>query len=152
FREDVRLKRKLNSLMHASQVQWPCEWLKYTDEQTGTRVTRLTSAPCTNHPLYYLTNSFTFDGRWLIFASDRAGKMDLYRVSLDDGEITRLTDLAGMQPFSGNVVDDDVYFCTDGQVHRLSMHDATDRVIVDRPGCGFGEISMSCDRRWLASL
>ena len=92
-----------------------------------------------NHPLYYLTNSFTRDSRALVFASDRAGKMDLYRVSLVDGAIRRLTDLEGLQPFSGNLVDDDVYFSTDGQLHRLNLEDGEDRVIAERRGCGFGD-------------
>jgi hypothetical protein len=115
-------------------------------------VIRLTSAPGINHPLYYLTNSFTADERSIVFASDRAGKMDLYRVGLDDGGIHRLTDVDGLQPFSGNVVGDLVYFCTTGQIHRVGVHDPTDRVLVDRPGCEFGEITVSGDRQWLASL
>ena len=92
--------------MKVDQQSWVPEWEVFPDPQTGARVTRLTSADCINHPLYYLTNSFSLDGQWLVFASDRAGKMDLYKVSLENGEIQRLTDLEGLQPFSGNVVDD----------------------------------------------
>src|SRR6185436_3946129 len=83
------------------QKEWPAEWESFRDERTGARITRLTGFPCVNHPLYYLTNSFTRDGKWMVFASDRAGSMDLYRVSLATGLIQRLTDLAGLQPFSG---------------------------------------------------
>lgn len=134
------------------QTEWPPEWETFRDERTGARVTRLTNAPCINHPLYYLTNSFTRDSRSLIFASDRAGKMDLYRVGLVDGTIQRLTDVDGLQPFSGNVIDDEVYFATDGQIHRLNLEDGSDRIIADHPGAGFGEVSVSCDRQWVASL
>jgi oligogalacturonide lyase len=138
------------------QTEWPSEREESRDEQTGARVIRLTGAPGINHPLYYLTNSFTADGRSLVFASDRAGKMDLYKVglglSLDDGAIQRLTDVDGLQPFSGNVVGDDVYFSTTGRIHRLGVQDRVDRVLVDRPGCDFGEITVSGDGNWLASL
>jgi oligogalacturonide lyase len=131
---------------------WPCEWEHVTDEQTGACVTRLTSAPCVNHPLYYLTNSFSADGRWLVFASNRAGKMDLYKICLENGEIQRLTDVDGLDPFSGNVIDDVVYFTTTGRIHRLDLRDGGRQTLVDRPGCGFGEVTVSGDRRWLASL
>lgn len=134
------------------QTQWPAEWETFRDEQTGARVTRLTGAPCINHPLYYLANSFSRDGRSLVFASDRAGKMDLYRVSLVDGDIRRLTDVEGLLPFSGNVVDDNVYFTANGQMHRLSLEDGGDRVIAERTGCELGEVTVNCDRRWAATL
>ena len=134
------------------QTDWPPEWETFRDERTGARITRLTNASCISHPLYYLTNSFTRDSRALVFASDRAGKMDLYRVSLVDGAIRRLTDLEGLQPFSGNLVDDEVYFSTDGRLHRLSLEDGEDRIIAERRGCGFGEVTVSSDRRWAATL
>ncbi len=134
------------------QIEWPPEWETLRDPGTGARVTRLTNAACINHPLYYLANSFTRDGRWMVFASDRAGKMDLYRVSLVDGTIRRLTDLPGLQPFSGNVVDDEVYFTTDGRLHRLNLETGADTVLADCPGAGFGEVTVSCDRRWAAAL
>jgi len=138
--------------MVVDQQSWAPEWEVFPDFQTGARVTRLTSADCINHPLYYLTNSFSSDGQWLVFASDRAGKMDLYKVSLENGEIQRLTDLKGLQPFSGNVVDDRVYFATDGQVHELDLASGNARVVVERPGCGLGEVTVSCDRQQVACL
>ncbi|MCZ6632880.1 MAG: hypothetical protein O7G87_05700 [bacterium] len=128
------------------------EWETFEDERTGARVTRLTNAPCINHPLYYLANSFSLDGQTLVFASDRAGKMDLYKVHLGDGAIERLTDLEGVQPFSGNVVDDGVYFAAGSEVHCLRLQDGTDRVIASRPGCGLGEVTVSADRQWACCL
>ena len=103
------------------------------------------------HPLYY-DNSFSSDNRALIFTSDRAGKMDLYQVTLADGMIRRLTDLHGLQPFSGNVVDDEVFFSTERQIHRLSLADGRDQIIANQPGADFGEVTVSSDRRWAAAL
>ena len=137
---------------HIDRWDWPPEWESFADEGTGARITRLTNAPGVNHPLYYLTNSFTSNGDAVVFASDRAGKTDLYRVSLATGQIRRLTDLAGIQPFSGNVVDDHVYFVAGGQVHCLSLRDGRDRIIAERPGCDLGEVTVSCDRQWVATL
>ena len=138
--------------MGTAQVEWPPEWEAYDDEQTGSRVTRLTSAPCTNHPLYYLTNSFSPDCKSMVFASDRTGKMDLFLASLVNGEIQRLTDVDGLQPFSGNVVDNDVYFVAGSEVHRLNLDDREDRVITERPGCGLGEVTINCEREWGTTL
>ena len=137
---------------HSDKTEWPPERETFEDDRTGARITRLTHAPCINHPLYYLANSFAPDSRSLIFASNRAGKMDLYRVDLREGEIRRLTDAEGLLPFSGNVVGEDVYYTAGGQVHRLSLEDGGDRVIADRPGCGLGEVTVSCDREWAVTL
>ncbi|MCP5112691.1 MAG: hypothetical protein GY953_17845 [bacterium] len=134
------------------QTQWTPEWEEFRDEQTGTRVIRLTSADCVNHPLYYLTNSFAPDCRSLVFASNRTGKMDLFQVSLADGVIRRLTDLQGLQPFSGNLVENDVYFSTGEQIHRLNQETLEDRVIADVSGAAFGEVTLNSDREWAAAL
>ena len=134
------------------QTEWAPEWESYDDARTGARIVRLTSAKCKNHPLYYLTNSFTEDCQSLVFASDRTGKVDLYLVRLTDGVIRRLTDLDDVQPFSGNLVGDEAYFSTAGELHCLSLRDGTDRLIVERHGCGFGEVTVSSDRQWVAAL
>jgi hypothetical protein len=146
------MKQESAPIRLKGQKEWPPEWESFRDERTGARITRLTGFRCINHPLYYLTNSFTRDGKWMVFASDRAGRMDLYRVSLGTGLIQRLTNLAGLQPFSGNVVDDEVYFSTAGRMHRLNLEDGTETVLADCPGANFGEVTVSCDRKWAAAL
>ncbi len=134
------------------QIEWASERTVRKDPLTGARIVQLTRARCINHPLYYLTNSFTEDGRSLVFASDRTGKVDLYRVDLEGGAIKRLTDLEGLQPFSGNLVGKEIYFSTAGELHVLDLAGGTDRVIAERSGCGFGEVTVSCDRKWAATV
>ena len=138
--------------LHSDQIEWEAEWKQFDDPKTGAKMTQLTNAPCINHPLYYLANSFSLDSKTLVFASDRAGKMDLFRVSLENGEIVRLTGLEDVQPFSGNVVDDRVYFAASNQVHCLNLEDGSDRIIAEQPGCGLGEITVSADRQWACCL
>ena len=36
--------------------------------------------------------SFSFDGQWVVFTSDRGGSTDLYRARIDGSDLTRLTD------------------------------------------------------------
>ncbi|MEO1999098.1 MAG: oligogalacturonate lyase family protein [Planctomycetaceae bacterium] len=134
------------------QVEWPPEWEHAVDPQTGARITCLTSGNAIDHPLYYLTNSFSTDCTSLVFASDRRGQTDLYRVSLTDGGIRRLTDLPGLQPFSGNVVDDRVYFTTDGAMHQLDLSTGNFRTLFAEPGCQLGEVTINADGQWAAAL
>ncbi len=127
-----------------SQDEWAPERMEFRDEATGARVVRLTSQRCINHPLYYLTNSFTPDSRAVVFASDRCGKYDLFRADIATGLIHRLTDAAGLSPFSGNVVGNDLYYTTtDGRVWRLDLATSRSRVVAERAGCGLGEVTIN---------
>ena len=38
--------------------------------------------------------SFSYDGEWVVFTSDRSGSADIYRVRLDGRDLERLTDSA----------------------------------------------------------
>lgn len=128
----------------ARPTEGASERTEFRDPRTGARVIQLTQQPCINHPLYYLVNSFTPDSRGLVFASNRAGRYDLYLADVADGALRRLTDLPGVAPFSGNVVGSDVYFTTSaGQVHRLDLFEGSDRVVAERAGCGLGEVTIN---------
>ena len=130
--------------MNNATTEWMPERSEYRDAATGARVIRLTGAPCINHPLYYLTNSFTPDAKAVVFASNRTGKYDLFRVEIDTGAIRRLTDVAGLAPFSGNVVGNDVYFTTsDGKAWRLDLTTDEARVVASCAGAGLGEVTIN---------
>lgn len=130
--------------MNPLPIEWAPERTEYRDERTGARVIRLTNAACINHPLYYLTNSFTPDSRAIVFASNRTGKYDLFLADIATGAIRRLTDVPGLAPFSGNVVGNDVYFTTaDGSVRRLDLSSGRERVIAGCTGCGLGEVTIN---------
>ncbi len=127
-----------------TQHEWVPERLEFRDAVTGARVIRLTQQPCINHPLYYLTNSFTPDSRAVVFASNRGEKYDLFRADIGSGVIHRLTDAVGLSPFSGNVVGNDVYYTTsDGKAWRLDLATSQSRVVAERTGCGLGEVTIN---------
>jgi hypothetical protein len=131
----------------------PAEWSEFRDEGTGRRVIQLTSSDCQNHPLYYLANTFTSDSKSVVFASNRSGKVDLHKVSLEDGGIERLTDVEGVLPFSGNLIGEEVFYTTSTgelRVHPLGTRE--DRVIATRPGALLGEVTVSCDGEWVCCL
>lgn len=58
------------------------------DLQEGNKVRQLTSAAGTEHDV-----KFTADSRSIYFLADRSGSSQLYRLALDGGEATQVTDL-----------------------------------------------------------
>jgi oligogalacturonide lyase len=80
---------------------WPSEIREFKDEKTGRPVKQLT-ATGNNFHLYFTENSFDLHKNEIIFLSDRASGEDkaphdephynIFRMNLDTGEITQLTD------------------------------------------------------------
>jgi oligogalacturonide lyase len=80
---------------------WPSEIREFKDEKTGRTVQQLTTTGNNVH-LYFTENSFDAHKNEIIFRSDRASGQDrlphedphydLFRMNLDTGEITQLTD------------------------------------------------------------
>ena len=62
------------------------------DARTTRQIWQMTDALCTNEAPYFESQGFTSDERYLVFASDRGGTLELFRVRMEDGEITQLTD------------------------------------------------------------
>ena len=148
-KEGVKTPRESKDFnpMNCMQSEWAPERKEFKDDTTGARVIRLTEWPWINHPLYYLTNSFTPDSQGVVFASNRTGQYQLYLADIATGAIRRLTDVAGLAPFSGNVVGNDVYFTTaDGKVWRLNLTTNESRVVAERAGCGLGEVTINATR------
>lgn len=131
----------------------PAEWIERADEATGARTIQVTTHPSGNHPLYYLTNTFTPDSKGLIFASKRSGSTNLYLASLETGGIERLTDLPDVLPFSGNRIDRQVYFTTgSGRLMRLDLDSRQVETLADFPGALLGEVTVNADRTLAAVL
>ena len=63
------------------------EWHEYSDPLTGRRVRQLTNSPAEDYHLYFYNPSFTADGKYLIFISERTGISNLFRLDLQNGRI-----------------------------------------------------------------
>ncbi|HEU5088178.1 MAG TPA: oligogalacturonate lyase family protein [Roseiflexaceae bacterium] len=80
---------------------WPSEMRETRDGDTGRVIRRLTTEGNNVH-LYFTENSFDLNGGAIIFTSDRASgesraphespRYNLFRMNLDSGEITQLSD------------------------------------------------------------
>lgn len=107
----------------------------YTDPYTGRTVTRLTSPEEVNHHPYFYYKMVTNDNRYLIYASNRDGNRNLYRMDLRDGSALQLTEGTGVHDFSCSLTSDDrqLIFCRDRRVMRLDMADLSEECRYETP-------------------
>jgi oligogalacturonide lyase len=68
----------------------PSEMRVFTDPRTGVPLTALTTSGANDDKIYQTHPSWTFDGRHVVFVSDRSGSSEAYLVRVDDGRIGRL--------------------------------------------------------------
>ena len=137
---------------------FPSEYRHGTDRHTGTTIHQLTSAPCINHPPYFLTSALTPDERHLLFTSYRTGAPQLYETALLDGPIRQLTAVAGLHPYSAILTADGeevLYTRRDeeggGMIEALRRDDLTCRLVCRLPGAQLGECSVSADGNWVVT-
>ena len=138
--------------------RFPGEYRRRTDQHTGATIHQLTSAPCINHPPYFLTSAFTPDERHLLFTSYRTGAPQLYEAALLDGPIRQLTAVSGLHPYSAVLTADGgevLYTRRDAQgggvIEALRRDDLARRVVCRLPGTQLGECSVSADGEWVVT-
>ena len=144
---------------HAAVVgELSSEYRRSTDPRTGTTIHQLTTAPCINHPPYFLTSALTPDERYLLFTSYRTGAPQLYEIELLKGPIRQLTAVAGLHPYSAVITADGaevLYTRRDeaggGVIEALRRDDPTCRLVCRLPGAQLGECSVSADGKWVVT-
>ncbi len=140
---------------------WPSEMREFRDKKTGRAVRQLTQIGNNVH-LYFTENSFDIHRNEIIFVSDRAAGQNaaphehphynLFRMSLDTGEIVQLTD----EPTSvGSVTKTPdsqiVVYATNGQLKKLDTVSGQTIVLYEETGsCSVGAPSIACNRRYIA--
>jgi len=71
----------------------------------------------TKEPFENITPSWSRDGRWIYFSSDRAGTSQIWKVALMGGPAIQVTTEAAIYPFESHDGKYIYYWC-DGIVHR----------------------------------
>lgn len=139
------------------------EYRRLRDDETGAVIHQLTSHPSINHPTYFLTSSFTPDGRHVILTSYRSGAPHLYELEFPDGPIRQLTDGDPVHPYSATISPDgaEVYFTRKGRIEAIGRKDRRTRTLLSLGGGGapplttesaqFGETALSHDGRWIVT-
>ena len=108
---------------------WPCEWLELVDRLTGYPVRKLTNYPNSKSLHFYFHDpSFTRDGRWFVFASDRSGAFELFAMRTDTGEIIQLTD-SGVAAGWVSQRTGCVYYWVGPEVHSVDIDTLENRTI-----------------------
>lgn len=130
-----------------------------TDPFTGRQVTQLTQGPSNNVHFYFTENSFTLDGRGLVFVSDRetAPTYNLFYMDTCTGIITRLTDYLSPHQtghFTKTPEGRYLFYSLDShKVMRFDTQTGENRCLYTvPPEWKCGRISANCDQTQVAVL
>lgn len=111
----------------------PAEWRKYPDPKTGYEVWQITDHDSLSEAFYFYAPSVTHDDRYLIFRSNRSGKMEIYRCDLTDGGIRQLTfgnaNSACIHPDGESIV-----YIEDRKYYKMNAHTLKKEIVVDLAG------------------
>ena len=136
---------------------------RFADARTGREINKLTSwneANCT--VTYMYLQGCSRDERYLVFASDRTGSFELYRLELATGETVQLTDKRQTEADArtGNIVWNTVHpngrevlFCAKNAAWAIDLYTLEERLVArpDKPGWTFSDAmaSLSVDGKWM---
>lgn len=114
------------------------EFHPFNDAYTGRAISRLTAPEQVNHHPYFYYKMITNDNRYLIYASEREGARQLYRMDLNDGSALQLTEGSDIHDFSCSLTSDDNYliYCRDQRIMRLDMTTLEEEVLYTSPAGG----------------
>ena len=137
----------------------------------GRKITRHTTARAHSYPLYYFTPSESADGRSLVFHSERDGFVQLYRLTLETGEIVQLTDgrtedsgwaiwcewhLRGIRSHLSaiNLARNEVYYFEDDEIRGTHLETLANRRIAALPEgrLSIGQTDVSPDGKLFAFI
>jgi Tol biopolymer transport system component len=93
-----------------------------------------TPIPVVRHPADDNTPSFSGDGKWIYFASNRSGRYEIYRTSSRGGEPVKLTDNGGWTAFESadrkSIYYSKLNFKCGGPLFRRSLDGGPERQVI----------------------
>ena len=149
---------------------WKSEIREFKDEKTGRTIRQLTSTGNNIH-LYFTENSFDANKNEIIFLSDRATGEDkapyedphlnLFRMDLDSGEITQITDepegsndpdshAGPVQSVTKTADSEIIVYRTGGKIRKLDTRTGENITLFDGTGYNLGAPSIALNRRYVA--
>jgi hypothetical protein len=154
--------------MHAEQAtrhigdSFVSEPRESVDPVTGRRCIQLTAGDCFDYHLYYYIPSMTADGQTVVFYRHQGNEVQLYKLDLETGRITRLTDAQtpnslwrpwlqgpghGVRDLLSafNPVTNEAIYFDSNDIRAVNIHTLADRhlytVPEDRVPCGLTGVS-----------
>lgn len=127
--------------------------VRFLDRATEFEVFRLTAPVCASVLPAHYNRCLTRRGNFLLFASDRTGLMQAFRMDLKSGEMRLLTESAQLNPDSLCLLPDDRSFCylDADSLHEVGFSSLRDRQVYRCPaGWKLTAQSVAGDGRYAA--
>ena len=127
-------------------------FIESTDPETGRTLVQLTGNDCVSHHPYFYNRMIDQAGRHLIYAGNRSGLRQLYRLDLNTGATLQLTDnpAGSFDDFSAVLSADDrqVYYARDNGIVRLDLASLEESTVYRSDAAfKFGSFGLSPDDR-----
>ncbi len=108
---------------------------RYIDQYSGREIVQLTQYLGNSNHLYFTDPVWIIPNQAMIFTSDRANQSNLFRLDLDSGTITQLTDLQGSGRPGGcfSAVNQCHYFWWEDELLELDIKTLDERVLYHLP-------------------
>ncbi|HBE01012.1 MAG: hypothetical protein A2096_11980 [Spirochaetes bacterium GWF1_41_5] len=124
--------------MSNKDKKYPSEKKVFKDKKTSREIWQITDFPCQHNKLYITTNSWTPDGKYIIFLGQRGTNIwNLFKVAMSSGEITQLTDeKAHINPYNPDISSDGnwVWYHTGtGEIKGVHIETLEEKVIANIP-------------------
>lgn len=126
---------------------------EFMDEQTGTRVVRLTEPDHVSHHMYFYNRMTTADGSHLLYCAEIGGERQLYLMDLASGDAVQLTEGEGLDDYGGLIAADDrhIFYQQEQAIWKLSLETLERECVYRIPeGWNGGNWGMSEDNHFLA--
>ena len=112
----------------------PSEKRVYRDERTGRQVWQMTSGESPSATCYMEAEAFTEDERYIVFCSNRTGRLEVYRAEVDSGEIAQLSNIPGIRGGSPVAMDRngrDVIYTDGWRIFATNVATGETRIVAD---------------------
>lgn len=92
-------------------ASYPSDWRRYADPTTELEVFRLTDPAYSSLLPAYYNRAIAKNSAWMLYASDRAGSLQAFRMDLKNGANKQLTDVENLDASSLTLTPDNRSFC-----------------------------------------
>lgn len=141
---------------------YPSESQTFVDDKTGTTIRQITNVAAIHHHPFFMIPAYDDAMQWLIFASTRTGKPQLFAEVRATGELLQLTDRDDLSDWSIHPSHDGrfVYFTAGTGGWRVNLQTLEEEKLVDfgdvamrekgMVAAAMGTTALSVDDRWWA--
>ena len=126
----------------------PGESITWIDDSTGYEITQWTTKSSSYHP-YFTTESFIDDEAAIIY-SYRTGSKQLYKLSLETGEMIQMTTASNLRRIEHLPQYKSVWYFDENKLFELNTSSLISKEVYDFNDFAYhiGSFSVTCDAKW----